>query len=81
MKLAKKIYNILQLRLHSFYYRVERKIDNAPEQQKFDIDLTYITSRGLWYYASWKGNPGKIRGIATNIGYSFFDMLSGFLRS
>ncbi|MBK8853006.1 MAG: Gfo/Idh/MocA family oxidoreductase [Saprospiraceae bacterium] len=72
---GQKIYNILQLRLHHSIIALKEKIDNAPEQQKFDIDLTYITSRGLWYYASWKGNPEKSGGIATNIGIHFFDML------
>jgi UDP-N-acetyl-2-amino-2-deoxyglucuronate dehydrogenase len=43
--------------------------------QKFDIDLTYITSRGRWYLFSWKGNIDKSGGVATNIGIHFFDML------
>ena len=41
----------------------------------FDIDLTYITSRGAWYNRSWKGDIEKSGGIATNIGVHFFDML------
>ena len=40
-----------------------------------DIDLTYITSRGSWYYTSWKGDESKSGGIASNIGVHFFDML------
>ena len=47
----------------------------APKNTKFDVDLTYITSRGKWYAASWKGDPRKSFGIATNIGVHFFDML------
>jgi len=39
------------------------------------IDLSYITSRGKWYFISWKGDPEKSGGIATNIGIHFFDML------
>jgi UDP-N-acetyl-2-amino-2-deoxyglucuronate dehydrogenase len=42
----------------------------------FDVDLTYITSRGHWYFISWKGDTQKSGGIATNIGVHFFDMLS-----
>ena len=42
----------------------------------FDIDLTYITSRGKWYFYSWKGDESKSGGIASNIGIHFFDMLS-----
>ena len=42
----------------------------------YDLDLAYITSRGKWYYTSWKGDIAKSGGIATNIGVHFFDMLS-----
>ena len=37
--------------------------------------MTYITSRGKWYDYSWKGDPQKSGGIATNIGIHFFDLL------
>ena len=48
----------------------------ADQRNSFEIDLTYITSRGRWYHASWKGDEAKSGGIATNIGVHFFDMLS-----
>ena len=51
------------------------KIDKGPADKVYDIDLTYITSRGNWYYTSWKGNEEKSGGIASNIGVHFFDML------
>ncbi len=73
---GKKIYNILQLRHHKAILELKEKVDNAPEDQMFDIDLTYITSRGRWYYMSWKGDASKSGGVATNIGVHFFDMLS-----
>lgn len=69
------IYNILQLRLHKSVVALKEKIDQAPSDKIYDIDLTYLTSRGKWYYASWKGNNAKSGGIATNIGVHFFDML------
>lgn len=70
----KKIYSILQLRLHPVIIGLKKKID--PEKGKIhDIDLTYITSRGNWYSISWKGDLQKSGGIATNIGIHFFDML------
>lgn len=71
-----KVYNILQLRLHESIIALKKKVDNSPKEKIFDLDLTYITSRGKWYYASWKGNEQKSGGIATNIGVHFFDMLS-----
>ena len=42
----------------------------------YDVDLTYLTSRGHWYYTSWKGDVSKSGGIASNIGVHFFDMLT-----
>ena len=71
-----KIYTILQLRLHPSMIALKQKVDNALANQKFDIDLSYITSRGNWYHISWKGDESKSGGIATNIGVHFYDMLS-----
>ncbi|QNL20606.1 Gfo/Idh/MocA family oxidoreductase [Hyphobacterium sp. CCMP332] len=71
---GKKVYNILQLRLHPSVIALKQKIEAEPNKIH-DIDLTYITSRGNWYYASWKGDINKSGGIATNIGIHFFDML------
>lgn len=73
---GKKIYTILQLRLHQAIRQLKEKIRKSGKEKKFDIDLVYITSRGNWYYRSWKGNVEKSGGIATNIGVHFFDMLS-----
>lgn len=72
----KKIYTILQLRLHPSIIQLKKEIDAAATDTKFDVDLTYITSRGKWYDISWKGDESKSGGIATNIGIHFFDMLS-----
>ena len=71
-----KVYNILQLRLHPVIRKLKDEIDNGPKGKIYDIDLTYITSRGNWYDISWKGNIQKSGGIATNIGVHFFDMLT-----
>ncbi|MBI9033179.1 MAG: Gfo/Idh/MocA family oxidoreductase [Bacteroidales bacterium] len=73
---GKKINNILQLRLHPSIIALKEKIENGPKDKVYDIDLNYITSRGHWYYISWKGNEEKSGSIATNIGVHFFDMLS-----
>lgn len=70
-----RIYNILQLRYHPVIIALREKILKAASDKKHDIDLTYITSRGNWYYISWKGDINKSGGIATNIGVHFFDML------
>lgn len=72
---GKNVYNILQLRLHKSILELKEKVENAPKDKIFDFDLTYITSRGNWYFTSWKGDITKSGGIATNIGIHFFDML------
>lgn len=72
---GKRVNNILQLRLHDSILKLKQKIDTAPADKIYDFDLTYITSRGNWYYTSWKGDVTKSGGIATNIGIHFFDML------
>ncbi len=75
-KTGKKIYNILQLRVHPSIIQLKEKVQKAKIGTKFDVDLTYITSRGNWYYTSWKGDVTKSGGIATNIGVHFYDMLA-----
>lgn len=75
-KTGKKIYNILQLRVHPSIIALKEKVENAKKDKKFEVDLTYLTSRGHWYHTSWKGDINKSGGIATNIGVHFYDMLS-----
>lgn len=75
-KTGKKIYNILQLRVHPSIISLRDKVKNSDKDTKFEVDLTYLTSRGNWYHTSWKGDKSKSGGIATNIGVHFYDMLS-----
>jgi len=75
----KKVNTILQLRLHPSIVALKEKVSKelAINPNKiYDIDLTYLTSRGKWYFVSWKGNEAKSGGIASNIGVHFYDMLS-----
>ena len=76
---GKKVFNILQLRLHESIVALKNKISKELLQNPdriYDVDLTYLTSRGKWYFISWKGDEDKSGGVATNIGVHFFDMLS-----
>lgn len=73
---GKSIYNILQLRLHPSIIALKKHFDALPDDKIHDIELTYITSRGKWYFYSWKGDIKKSGGVVTNIGIHFFDMLS-----
>jgi UDP-N-acetyl-2-amino-2-deoxyglucuronate dehydrogenase len=71
---GRRVSTILQLRLHPAILALKEKM--AASNARHVCDLTYITSRGNWYYASWKGDEAKSGGVATNIGVHFFDMLS-----
>lgn len=72
---GKRVFNILQLRHHDAILKLREKVAQAPLDKKFDVELTYITSRGKWYFESWKGDQRKSFGVATNIGVHFYDML------
>lgn len=72
---GRKVYNILQLRVHPAIIALKRKIESEDSSLRHQINLTYITSRGRWYFSSWKGVDEKSGGVATNIGIHFFDML------
>lgn len=72
---GRKVSTILQLRLHPAIIALKQKVAATPKGHKFDVDLTYITSRGHWYLQSWKGDDKKSGGISTNIGVHFYDML------
>ncbi|MFT7211673.1 MAG: UDP-N-acetyl-2-amino-2-deoxyglucuronate dehydrogenase, partial [Granulosicoccus sp.] len=72
---GKKVNTILQLRLHPSILALKEKVEAHTDGSKFDVDLTYIASRGKWYLQSWKGENAKSGGIATNIGVHFYDML------
>jgi len=71
-----KVNTILQLRLHESIIALKKQIENGPAAKIYDVDLTYLTSRGHWYYTSWKSDLSKSGGIATNIGVHFYDMLA-----
>jgi UDP-N-acetyl-2-amino-2-deoxyglucuronate dehydrogenase len=72
---GRRVFTILQLRLHPAIIALRERVLNSPKDKVFDVNLTYITSRGHWYYISWKGDVLRSGGIATNIGIHFFDML------
>ncbi len=73
---GQRINSILQLRLHPNIIKLKEEVAKAPKDKIYDIDLTYLTSRGRWYFISWKGEMQKAGGVATNIGVHFFDMLT-----
>jgi UDP-N-acetyl-2-amino-2-deoxyglucuronate dehydrogenase len=71
---GRHIATILQLRLHPAIKALRERF--AASNRRHKVQLTYITSRGRWYHASWKGEGSKSGGVATNIGVHFFDMLA-----
>lgn len=72
---GKRIFTVLQLRVHPALIALKEKLQKEKLSSKKEIVLTYITSRGLWYLISWKGQLEKSGGLATNIGIHFFDLL------
>ena len=74
---GQRVNTILQLRLHPTITALrDRVASQATGAEKHEVELTYVTGRGLWYGYSWKGDDRKAGGIATNIGIHFFDMLN-----
>lgn len=72
---GQRLWNILQLRHHQAIIDLKDRVQGAKSEHKHEVELTYITSRGKWYMESWKGDPRKSFGVATNIGVHFYDML------
>ncbi len=72
---GKKVFTVLQLRLHPAIQALKKEVASAAADTKFDVTLTYITARGRWYFNSWKGDEKKSGGITTNIGIHLYDML------
>lgn len=72
---GKRVFNILQLRVHPKVIELRNRLMQENKKSKYEVDLVYITSRGKWYYSSWKGDISKSGGIATNIGVHFYDLL------
>ncbi|WP_461467448.1 Gfo/Idh/MocA family oxidoreductase [Melaminivora sp.] len=72
---GRRVFNILQLRQHAAILALRQQIAAAPQDRRWEVDLSYITARGAWYHQSWKGDARKSFGLATNIGVHFFDML------
>jgi len=72
---GRRVYTILQLRLHPALLSLRDEIQRSSPEHRFRVRLTYITSRGRWYQVSWKGVTERSGGLATNIGIHFFDML------
>lgn len=75
LETEKRVFNILQLRVHPKVIELRKNLQAESKNSKYEVDLVYITSRGKWYYSSWKGDLSKSGGIATNIGVHFYDLL------
>ena len=72
---SNRVFTVLQLRVHPALIALKQKLEAEPESGPHDVRLTYVTGRGPWYRYSWKGDPQRSGGVATNIGIHFFDML------
>ncbi len=70
-----KVYTIMQVREHPSIKKLKKKVEEDDRKDKYEVELTYTTSRGPWYMQSWKGDEKKSGGVAVNIGVHFFDLL------
>jgi len=70
-----RVNTVLQLRLHPAIIALREAVQNESTPDIHDVCLTYITRRGAWYNASWKGSEERSGGLAMNIGIHFFDLL------
>lgn len=73
---GKKVFTVLQLRVHDAIKALKKKISESSSNEKFEVDLCYMTSRGPWYHQTWKANEMLSGGLPSNIGIHFFDMLT-----
>jgi UDP-N-acetyl-2-amino-2-deoxyglucuronate dehydrogenase len=69
----KRIYTVLQLRIHPAITALRQAIQAASDD--YEVSLNYITPRGKWYYQSWKGQDSLSGGLVFNIGIHLLDML------
>lgn len=72
---GRRIYTVLQLRVHPALVALRQRLLAEPPGRRYQVELTYVTSRGPWYLVSWKGQRERSGGLATNIGIHFFDLL------
>ena len=71
---GRRVYTVLQLRLHPALVAFREKLQASP-RKRHTVQLSYLTARGRWYDVSWKGVEERSGGIVTNIGIHFFDLL------
>lgn len=74
-RFGRRVWSVLQLRLAPTLMALRERLRAAPARGRADVCLSYITRRGRWYDASWKGDREKSGGVAMNIGIHFFDLL------
>lgn len=68
-----RVYSVLQLRLIPQLVALREQVKTRTKRAS--VVLSYVTRRGAWYAASWKGSEAKSGGLPTNIGIHFFDLL------
>lgn len=72
---GRNVFTVLQLRCMPSMQKLKQQLETQAHRERVDIDLTYITRRGRWYDASWKGDETRSGGVAMNIGIHFFDLM------
>ena len=72
---GRRVFTVLQLRLQPNLLKLKEELDKHPEKSDHEVLLTYVTARGPWYDATWKGREEHSGGVGVNIGIHLLDVL------
>jgi UDP-N-acetyl-2-amino-2-deoxyglucuronate dehydrogenase len=71
----RRVYTVLQLRHHPALLALRGRLAAIANERRHRVLLSYVTGRGPWYHASWKGSEEHSGGLAANIGVHLFDLV------
>lgn len=70
------IHPVLQLRYHDGLRRFRDLMTRRDPVRPAAVTVRYVTRRGAWFGASWKGDPARSGSIIFNIGIHLLDALT-----
>lgn len=73
---GRSIHPVLQLRYHDGLARFRKLMGWRDPTRPVTVAVRYVTRRGLWFGASWKGDPARSGTIIFNIGIHLLDGLT-----
>jgi len=70
------IHPVLQMRYHPGLLQFRDLMRNRSPRHRTQVTVRYVTRRGPWFAASWKGDPRRSGTVVFNIGIHLFDALT-----